>query len=501
MDTTDEQADPAPRNDLMADLLSQEEYAFQQPQRGDIRKGTVVWMGPNEIVVDIGVKREGIITSRDLERLSPEELAEIDVGSEITVYVVKPEDEEGNLIASIYLARMEKAWVEAQDILESGDVVETEVSGYNKGGLVVPFENLRGFVPASHVLGLPRRMSEDERLERLAAQVGREIRLQVIEVDRKRKRLVMSETSAVRAWREQQREHLLETLEEGQTIHGVVRSLANFGAFVDLGGVDGLVHISELSWQPVRHPSQVVHVGEELDVYVLNLNKEEGKIGLSLRRLRPDPWTMVDTWYHVGQRVEGVVTNVVDFGAFVRLEEGIEGLVHISEISDEGVEHPGEVLSKDQRCLLEIIKIDPDRRRVGLSLKRVPVEEQVSWANANETRPAVPGSAAPPLSEPELPDAEASDVDVPDADVPEADAPAVDVPEVEVSGADAPEIDVPDADASAVDVPEVEVSGADGPDEVAPEEAGPAEMEAATPEPEDTSSAGEAQEDSSAAPE
>jgi small subunit ribosomal protein S1 len=299
----------------------------------------------------------------------------------------------------LFLARLESAWLEAQEHLESGEVIETEVSGFNKGGLVVPFGNLRGFVPASHVVGLPRRMGEDERSRRLAEQVGREIRVQVIEVDRKRKRLVMSEKSAVRAWREQQRDHLLDTLSEGQVIKGVVRSLANFGAFVDLGGVDGLVHISELSWQQVRHPSQVVRVGDEIDVYVLNLNKEEGKIGLSLRRLNPDPWSTVDTLYHVGQRVEGTVTNVVDFGAFVRLEAGLEGLVHVSEISDEAVNHPGEVLSKEQRCLLEIIKIDPDRRRVGLSLKRIPVQEQVSWANANGATPAIPVDVYVPVSD------------------------------------------------------------------------------------------------------
>ena len=313
---------------------------------------------------------------------------------------MKPEDEDGNLVASLFLARLEQAWLEAQDYLTSGQVIESEVSGYNKGGLVVPFGNLRGFVPASHVVGLPRRMSEQERSQRLAEQVGREIRVQIIEVDRKRKRLVMSETSAIRSWREQQRDHLLETLSEGQVIKGVVRSLANFGAFVDLGGVDGLIHISELSWQQVRHPSQVVRVGEEIEVFVLNLNKEEGKIGLSLRRLNPDPWSMVDTWYHVGQRVEGTVTNVVDFGAFIRLDEGVEGLVHVSEVADEPVNHPGEVLSKDQKCLLEIIKIDPERRRVGLSLKRIPVEEQVSWANANATAPAVPAGVYIPAKDP-----------------------------------------------------------------------------------------------------
>lgn len=385
-----ESSPPAPS---MVDLLAQSEYGLQQPQRGDIRIGTVVWVRPNEIIIDLGIKREGVVNARDLERLTPEEISAITVGSEIPVYVVRPEDPDGNLIVSIYQAQLELAWQQAKQHQVERKVFEEHVSGYNKGGLVVPFGKLRGFVPASQVVGIPRQLTDEEKVQRLSQQVGRHIAVQIIEVDRKRKRLVMSEVAAQRGWRELQRQRLLAELTEGQVIRGVVRSLATFGAFVDLGGVDGLIHISELSWLPVRHPSQVLKVGDEIDVYVLRLDREQGKIGLSLKRLQPDPWSLVDTMYSVGQHVAGVVTNVADFGAFVRLESGVEGLIHISELCDHEVQHPSQVVTRGRRYLLEIIKIDPERQRIGLSLRRVPAEEQAAWL-ASQTEAPTRGQVA-----------------------------------------------------------------------------------------------------------
>jgi small subunit ribosomal protein S1 len=361
---------------LMEDFLSQQEYSFQQPKRGDIRMGTVVWVGPNEIVVDIGVKREGVVNSRDIERLRAEGMESIAVGTEIPVYVIKPEDQDGNMVVSIYLARREMAWQAAKTYQESEKIYKSQVTGYNKGGLVVPFEGLPGFVPASQVVGLPRRLSEEEKMQQLAQQVGRDIVVRIIEVDRKRKRLVMSEEMAQRAWREQRRREFVDGLSVGQVLHGVVRSLTNFGAFVDLGGVDGLIHISEMSWQPVKHPNQVLRVGDEIDVAVVSLDREGGKIGLSLRQMQPDPWSIIETTFAVGQRVRGVVTNIVEFGAFVRLENGIEGLAHVTELSDADVRHPGEVVQRGEECMFEVIRIDPERRRIGLSLRRVPPEER-----------------------------------------------------------------------------------------------------------------------------
>ncbi len=376
---TQEETGAASTTETMADLLSQEEYNYQQPRRGEIRTGQVVLVGPNEIVVDVGAKREGVVSPQDLERLSAEERSAISVGDKVSVYVVNPEDRDGNTIVSLYLAQIEKDWQRAEKLLESKEIVEGKVVGYNKGGLVVPFGQIRGFVPASQVVGFPRRLPPSEKITRLAEQVGNEIVVQIIEVDRRRRRLIMSEQAAQSEWREQQRRKLMDSLVEGQVVHGVVTSLANFGAFVDLGGTDGLIHISELAWHRIKHPREVVQVGDEVDVYVLKLDRANSKIGLSLRRLQPDPWSLVDTKYSIGQRVEGTITNIVDFGAFAHLEDGIEGLIHISELSEAEINHPSEVVKRGEGCLLEIIKIEPERQRIGLSLKRVPPDEQVAW--------------------------------------------------------------------------------------------------------------------------
>jgi small subunit ribosomal protein S1 len=382
---TQEETGATPTTQTMADLLSQEEYNYQQPRRGEIRTGQVVLVGPNEIVVDVGAKREGVVSPQDLERLSAEERSAISVGDQVSVYVVNPEDRDGNTVVSLYLAQIEKDWQKAEEYLKSKEIVEGKVIGYNKGGLVVPFGKIRGFVPASQVVGFPRRLSPTEKSARLAEQVGHEIVLQIIEVDRRRRRLIMSEQAAQGEWREQQRRKLMDNLVEGQVVHGVVTSLANFGAFVDLGGTDGLIHISELAWHRIKHPREVVQVGDEVDVYVLKLDRANSKIGLSLRRLQPDPWSLVDTKYSIGQRVEGTITNIVDFGAFAHLEDGIEGLIHISEISEAEINHPSEVVSRGDRYLLEIIKIEPERQRIGLSLKRVSPDEQDAWRAAQES--------------------------------------------------------------------------------------------------------------------
>jgi small subunit ribosomal protein S1 len=383
----------------MEDLLSQGEYSYQRPKRGEIRTGTVVLVGPNEIVVDVGAKREGVVSPQDLERLSPEERAEISVGDEIPVYVVNPEDRDGNTIVSIHLAQTEQDWQKAEARLASKEIFEGEVIGYNKGGLVVPFGRIRAFVPASQIAGFPRRLSPDQRIERLAQQVGREIIGQIIEVDRRRKRLIMSEQAAQSEWRERKRSKVMDSLVEGQVVHGVVTSLANFGAFVDLGGTDGLIHISELAWHRVRHPREVIQVGDEVDVYVLKLDRAHSRIGLSLRRLQPDPWSLVDTKYYIDQRVVGRITNITDFGAFAHLEDGIEGLIHISELSDAEINHPSEVVKRGEEYLLEIIKIEPERQRIGLSLKRVSPEEQAAWRAEQEASAPEPEPETEPSPE------------------------------------------------------------------------------------------------------
>ena len=368
-----------PASQTMEDLLSQDEFNYQRPKRGEIRTGIVVLVGPDEIVVDVGAKREGVVSPQDLERLSPEERAAISVGDEIQIYVVNPEDRDGNTIVSIHLAQIEQDWKKAEEYLANKEIYEGKVVGYNKGGLVVPFGKIRAFVPASQIANFPRRLSPTQRIERLSQQVDREIIGQIIEVDRRRKRLILSEQAAQAEWRERKRREVMDSLVEGQVVHGEVSSLANFGAFVDLGGTDGLIHISELAWHRVRHPREVIQVGDEVDVYVLKLDRANSRIGLSLRRLQPDPWSLVETNYFIDQRVVGKITNITDFGAFAHLEDGIEGLIHVSELSDAEVNHPSEIVKRGEEYLLEIIKIEPERQRIGLSLKRVSPEDQAAW--------------------------------------------------------------------------------------------------------------------------
>ena len=364
----------------LEEFLEGEEYAYHRPQRGDIRKGVILSIDPEEIVVNIGLKREGIVPSSDLEKLGEEAVSELEVGSEVPVFILRPHDQRGNMIVSLHRARLEQDWLNAQELLASGEVWEGVASGYNRGGLVVPFGKVRGFVPASQITNFPRRLPPDQRESKLAEMVGRKLHLRVIEVDRRRRRLVFSERAGEREWREQQRERLMQELCEGDIVHGKVSNLCKFGAFVDVGGADGLVHVSELSWQRVRHPREVLQVGEEVDVYVLRLDYERKRIGLSIKRLQPEPWTLIDDKYDLGQLVEGTITKVTDFGAFALIKEGVEGLIHISELAEPAPNHPSEIVQEGERLLLRIVKLDVRRRRLGLSLKRVLQSEWDEWA-------------------------------------------------------------------------------------------------------------------------
>jgi small subunit ribosomal protein S1 len=360
--------------------LPLEDWDYQRPKRGQVRTGVILAIRDQEIIVDVDAKRDGVVPYADMQRLGPEALKKLSVGDEVPVYILRPEDADGNLLVSLYQARTEKAWQRAAELAESGAVWEGEVIGFNKGGLVVPLDDIRGFIPASQVPGFPHGLSQEERLQRLAEMVGETLTVKVIEINRRNRRLILSATSAQRQWRKRQRERLFDELREGEVRKGVVSSLCSFGAFVDLGGADGLVHISELSWQRVRHPREVVNVGDEVEVYVLRLDPDKKRIGLSLKRLQPEPWALVEDKYELGQLVEGVVTNVVDFGAFAEIEEGVEGLIHVSELTDGSISHPREVVKKGDLLLLRIIRIDARRKRLGLSLKRVLESEWAEWA-------------------------------------------------------------------------------------------------------------------------
>lgn len=357
------------------------EWDYQRPQRGQVRTGVIQAIREQEIIVDVGAKRDGVVPYADMQRLGPEALKKLSVGDQVPVYILRPEDADGNLLVSLFQARTEKAWQRAAELAESGEVWEGEVIGYNKGGLVVPLDDIRGFIPASQVPGFPHGLTQEERLQYLASMVGEKLKVKVIEINRHNRRLILSATSADRQWRKQQRERLFDQLREGEVRSGVVSSLCAFGAFVDLGGADGLIHISELSWQRIRHPREVVNVGDKVDVYVLRLDPEKKRIGLSLKRLKPEPWALLEDKYEVGQLVEGVVTNVVDFGAFAEIDDGVEGLIHISELSDGQISHAREVVKKGDLLLLRIIRIDARRKRLGLSLKRVLESEWAEWAS------------------------------------------------------------------------------------------------------------------------
>jgi small subunit ribosomal protein S1 len=353
-------------------------YDFKTLKRGDILEGKVVRVSPEEVLVDVGRKYEGIISSRELESMGPAALKEIQVGDEVLTYVVNPEDKSGRIVLSLRQADLEKEWRSLEKLLETGEIFEATVTGYNKGGLIVQLGQVRGFVPSSQLVRLPQRDRERTLTheERRAKMVGQQLRLKIIELDRQRNRLILSERAAHRIWRKEQKEQLLASLKEGDICHGRVSSLCDFGAFVDLGGADGLIHLSELSWGRVSHSREVLQMGDEVEVYVMNVNRERRRIGLSLKRLQPDPWSQVGGKYSEGQLVEGTITKLTDFGAFARLKgDAIEGLVHVSELSDARVAHPREVVKEGETLTLRIVRLDPNRRRMGLSLKSVAKAE------------------------------------------------------------------------------------------------------------------------------
>ncbi len=370
-------------------LLDAETYELETPKRGEIRVGTIARISENDVLVDVGAKSEGVITNRELDRLSDEERSELKVGDEIQVFVVRSADRDGTMLLSISRAEEEQDWVTAEQLLESQDAFEGEIDGYNKGGLIVKLGRLRGFVPASQVSISRRRRAVGETPDdRWSEMVGEPIVTRVIEVDQRRNRLILSERAASREARDALKERLIAELKPGEVREGIVISLADFGAFVDIGGADGLIHISELSWKHVEDPSDVVEVGQEIDVKVLNVDAERKRISLSLRDLESDPWDKIMGRFEEGQLIEGTVTKLTKFGAFAALkgtqEYEIEGLIHISELSDDHIEHPREVVQEGQDVAMRLISIDNERRRIGLSLKQVDSAEyaEVDWRTA-----------------------------------------------------------------------------------------------------------------------
>ncbi|MBM3152117.1 MAG: S1 RNA-binding domain-containing protein [Chloroflexi bacterium] len=369
-----EETAPAEGNNSnnMEALLQEEGLTLDFPQAGEIRTGVIASISPSQILVSVGAKSEGVITGRELDQISTSEREAFQLGQQITVYVLAPEDANGNIILSYTRAQEQKGWELVEKMLESDEAHEGFVEGYNKGGLIVPVHNLRGFVPASQV-SLTRRAgaSGETPDQRWAKMIGEPITVRVIEVDRSRRRLILSERAASSETRQSLKERVIEELKEGEIYTGRVTSLADFGAFVNINGADGLVHLSEISWDRIQHPSEMLEVGQEVTVKVINIDREKKRIGLSLRVLADDPWKKKIEAFKVGQLVEGIITRLTKFGAFARLEGEVEGLIHISEISETRIEHPKERLKEGDAITLRIIRIDPDQRRIGLSLRKV----------------------------------------------------------------------------------------------------------------------------------
>jgi len=387
----EEESQEEPVNKMEA-LLEAEGLTIDFPKRGEIRKGTLASISEGQILVSVGAKSEGIIAGKEFESIEDETRAAFELGDEITVYVVTPEDSNGNLILSFTRALEEENWQTAEELLESEETFNSKIEGYNKGGLLVPLGTIRGFVPASQI-GLGRRLTitGNSPEERYSEMVGEEIEVSVIEVDRDRRRLILSERAASSETRESIKERVIDELKEGEIRTGRVTSLADFGAFVNINGADGLVHLSELSWDHVNHPSEVLEVGQEIDVKIISIDVERKRIGLSVRRLKDDPWEDQVGELTEGQLVEGKITRLTNFGAFARLllddvEGDLEGLIHISEISEQRIEHPKEVLHEGDVVTLRIIKIEDDTHRIGLSMRRVdsPAYTDLDWKTLTE---------------------------------------------------------------------------------------------------------------------
>lgn len=384
----------------MESLLEEQGLSLDFPNQGEIRQGVIATIRDTEILVSVGTKSEGVISSRELEQIPAEIRSTFTVGMEIPVFVVAPEDNNGNVVLSYMRAREEKDWEEVEQLLADNQPYDSKVVGYNKGGLIVPVGGLRGFVPASQISLTRRSGSGNESPEqRWGRMVGDEMRVRVIEVDRERRRLILSERLALLETRETLKDRLLDELQEGIIRTGRVTSLADFGAFVNIEGADGLVHLSEISWERINHPNEVLKVGQEVKVKVISVDRDRKRIGLSIRQLLEDPWVQKVGHLKEGMLVEGTITHLTKFGAFARLEGDLEGLIHVSELSEQRVVHPKEVIKEGDVRTLRVIKIDPERRRIGLSLRKVdsPAYADLDWkmALSDEVEKAHEGDDSP----------------------------------------------------------------------------------------------------------
>jgi small subunit ribosomal protein S1 len=365
--------------------LFETSFAFSQPIRGEIRNATILQISEREVIVDMGGKRDGIVPAQDLERLDAEYRNSLKVGEVIPVYVMNPRDPDDNLIVSINMGLQRNDWDKAREHSKSEEPLVVFVTGSNRGGILVRWNRLEGFIPSSHLVsvGFTSRESWSDK-------VGEKLKVKVIEVDQDRRRLIFSEREAQKEQRAKLKAKLLAELKEGDVVQGTVTGLRDFGAFVNLGGADGLIHVSELAWHRVDHPRDVLEVGQVVDVYILTLDRTTNRIALSRKRLLSDPWDNASTNYHEGQLVDGTVTNVVDFGAFVALDDGLEGLLHLSEMGDGSLKEPHSYLKKGDRLVLRISHLEPEKRRVGFTQRWGTDEQEANVEAGSESATATP---------------------------------------------------------------------------------------------------------------
>jgi small subunit ribosomal protein S1 len=356
-------ADPSVWIEVDGQMVPDYDATITEFSEGDVVTGRVVRIDKDEVLIDIGYKSEGVIPVAELSiRRSVDPGDEVEMGEEVDALVMQKEDADGRLILSKKRARFEKAWKRIEAAAESGEPVDGTVIEVVKGGLIIDL-GVRGFLPASLV--------DIRRVQDLEEFRGQELRCKVIELNRSRNNVVLSRRAMLEEERREVRQRILDDLAPGKTVTGVVSNIVDFGAFVDLDGIDGLIHISELSWSHVNHPSELLEIGQEVEVKVLDVDRDRQRISLGLKQTQADPWQRVLESYQQGDVVHGRATKVVTFGAFVEILQGVEGLVHISELAERHIENPREIVSQSDHVLVRIIEIDAERRRLSLSMKQV----------------------------------------------------------------------------------------------------------------------------------
>ena len=356
--------------DLMEELLTNNPP--RKPlRRGEIIDGSIMEINEEGLLLNIGHKSEGIVPSREMRSYSKEDFESLESGSEVVALVINPEDDDGATILSVDKARGERGWRVLEKAKEDDKPVEGVIIGSNRGGAVVQAEDVQGFIPLSQLVGPARELFVPKKENAKDGFIGMKITFKIFELNRRRNRAIFSEKAVLQQERALKKQELIETLKVGDILKGRIVGVSTFGAFVDIGGADGLIHISELSWDPVSSPADVVTVGSEMDVYVVKIDKENLKIALSLKRLTPEPWEIIKDQLVVGNKIDATVTKITTFGAFVRTEQGVEGLLHVSEISNEeitSVEEIENVVSVGQKLNLTIVNVDAERKRLGLSI-------------------------------------------------------------------------------------------------------------------------------------